>query len=151
MGELALVGRDSVEPPGDVPDFGSTESRPTGCGEDGAANNSAFQRYVHEFPHAPWGPPWIKNFSGYFFAGSNLGGLTMNPCTSSSFAPLNVNDSTGCMSICDSRASFMWVTGTGTSCFVMNPPSSCARFESAPSAKTRRQISVGAAIDIRVK
>src|SRR5205814_7987639 len=113
MGELALVGRDSVEPSGDVPDFGSTESRPTDCGEDGAANNSAFQRYVHEFPHAPCGPPWIKNFSGYFLVGrdsveppgdevfgstesrptENPGGLIMNPCTSSSFAPLNVNDS----------------------------------------------------------
>src|ERR1700720_2231286 len=75
-----------------------------------AANNSAFQRYVHEFPHAPCGPPWIKNFSGYFFAGSNPGGLIMKPCTSSSFAPLNVNDSNGCMSICDNTASFMWVT-----------------------------------------
>ena len=35
----------------------------------------------------------------------------MNPCTSSSFAPLNVNDSNGCMSICDNSASFMCVTG----------------------------------------
>src|SRR5438132_5689650 len=110
-GELVLEGRDSVEPSGDVRDFGSTESRPTDCGEDGAANNCTFQRYVHEFPHAPCGPPWIKNLSGYFFAGSNPGGLTMNPWTSSSFAPLNVNTSNGCISICDNSASFMWVTG----------------------------------------
>src|SRR3984893_5865174 len=78
-----------------------------------AANNSAFQRYVHEFPHAPCGPPWIKNFSGYFSAGSNPGGLIMNHCTSSSFAPLNVNDSNGSLSALANNASFMWLT-----CFV---------------------------------
>src|SRR5436305_9164939 len=142
MGELALVGRDSVEPPGDVPDFGSTESRPTGCGEDGAANNSAFQRYVHEFPHAPCGPPWIKNFSGYFLFGSNPGGLTMNPCTSSSFAPLNVNDSTGCMSICDNSASFM--------CVICANKLACSPISGPVNLSVVRQISLGAAIDARV-
>ena len=63
------------------------------------ANNSGFQRYDHEFPQAPCGPPWIKNFSGYFLLGSNPGGFTRNPCTSSLFAPLNVNGSSGCISI----------------------------------------------------
>src|ERR1700741_690474 len=34
----------------------------------------------------------------------------MNPCTSSLFAPLNVNNSNGCISVRDSSASFRWVT-----------------------------------------
>ena len=48
--------------------------------------------------------------SGYFFADSKPGGLTRKPCTSSLFAPLKVNASSGGMSICASSASFMCVT-----------------------------------------
>src|SRR5437764_10468106 len=99
-----------------------------------AANNSAFHRYVHSFPQAPCGPPWSKNLSGYFLFGSNPGGLTRNPCTSSLFAPLNVNDSNGCMSIVDKSASFMWVICFGSG-----------------SVRTCNQISFGAPIDCRVK
>src|SRR5206468_10276653 len=86
-----------------------------------AANNSAFQRYVHELPHAPCGPPWIKNFSGYFLFGIKPGGLTIKPCTSSSFAPLNVNDSNGCMSIFDKTASFIWVSCQGEALSTRSP------------------------------
>ena len=39
----------------------------------------------------------------------------MNPSTFSLFAPGNVNDSIGCMSICERTASFMWVTAMGAS------------------------------------
>src|SRR3982750_3708126 len=41
-----------------------------------AANSCAFQRYDHESPQAPCGPPWIKNFTGYFLLASKFGGLT---------------------------------------------------------------------------
>src|SRR5438067_7579408 len=104
-----------------------------------AANNSPFQRYDHEFPHAPCGPPWIRNFSGYFSFGSNPGGLTMNPWISSSFAPLNVNDSNGCMSICDNTASFMCVTSIDSL--------TCPVFSSALSDLII-EISAGARIEV---
>src|SRR5947209_1780574 len=40
-----------------------------------AANSSGFQRYDQSSPHAPCGPPWMRNFTGYFFEASKFGGL----------------------------------------------------------------------------
>ena len=64
----------------------------------------------------------------------------MKPCTSSLFAPLNVNDSNGCMSIFDNSASFMWVTGLDS----RTTPSIFAD-------RSIRQISLAQSTDIRVK
>src|SRR3954469_7078767 len=54
-----------VEPRG----FGAATIQP--C----AAHSEGFHRYDHASSHAPCGPPWIRNTTGYFFAGSNAGGL----------------------------------------------------------------------------
>src|SRR5262245_17344120 len=54
-----------VEPRG----FGAATTHP--C----AAQSDGFQRDDHASPHAPCGPPWIRNTTGYFFVASKLGGL----------------------------------------------------------------------------
>src|SRR5438309_8123857 len=74
-----------------------------------AANNSAFQRYDQSSPQAPCGPPWMRNFSGYFLLGSKFGGLTRVPSTQSPCAPVNEKASSSDMLICDSNLSFVWV------------------------------------------
>src|SRR5207253_5569692 len=60
--------------------------------------------------------------------------------TSSLFAPLNVDDSKGCMSICDNTASFMCVTSTKRSSFAWPVTTSTLSDFNCP-------ISVGARID----
>src|SRR5207245_6152050 len=64
----------------------------------------------------------------------------MSPWTSSLFAPLNVNDSKGCMLICDNTASFMCVTSTKRSSFAWPVTTSTLSDFNCP-------ISVGARID----
>src|SRR5437016_3190682 len=41
-----------------------------------AAHSDGFHRDDHASSHAPCGPPWIRNTTGYFFAGSKPGGLS---------------------------------------------------------------------------
>src|SRR5713101_3375009 len=77
-----------------------------------AAKSSGFQRYDQSSPHAPCGPPWIRNFTGYLLVESKFGGLTRKPSTLSPCAPLNQNDSSGDMATCERRVSFRCVTGT---------------------------------------
>ena len=55
-----------VEPRG----FGAATTQP--C----AAQSDGFQRDDHASSHAPCGPPWMRNTTGYFFAGSKSGGLS---------------------------------------------------------------------------
>src|SRR3954454_19712262 len=77
------------------------------------ANMFGFHRNDQSSPHAPCGPPWIRNFTGYFFAASKFGGFTMNPCTFFFSAPVNQNGSAGCMEICESTSEFMFVSCLG--------------------------------------
>src|ERR1019366_3543221 len=74
-----------------------------------AAKSSGFQGYDQSSPQAPCGPPWMRNFTGYFFEGSKFGGLTRKPSTLSPFAPVNQKDSSGDMATWDRTASLMWV------------------------------------------
>src|SRR5215472_15490855 len=80
-----------------------------------AANSSGFQRYDQSSPQAPSGPPWMRNFTGYFLEASKLGGLTRNPSTLSSWAPVNQKDWSGDMRIWDKTGSFRWVSRFGPS------------------------------------
>src|SRR4051812_45672695 len=66
---------------------------PLGVDEVGDANSSGFQRNDQSSPQAPWGPPWMRNFTGYFLLGSNFGGLTRKPSTGSLLAPWNQKSS----------------------------------------------------------
>src|SRR5580692_2098709 len=83
---------------------------PDGCDGVGDANSSGFQRKLQSFPQAPCGPPWIRNFTGYFLEASKLGGLTIKASTSSPRAPLKSNDSAFAMLIPDSSESFTCVS-----------------------------------------
>src|SRR2546423_6780166 len=74
-----------------------------------AANSSGFQRYDQSSPHAPCGPPWMRNFTGYFFEASKFGGLTRVPSTQSPCAPVNEKASPSDMLICESKLSFICV------------------------------------------
>ena len=49
--------------------FGAATTQP--C----AAHSDGFQRVDQASPHAPCGPPWIRNTTGYFLDGSKFGGL----------------------------------------------------------------------------
>src|ERR671912_2623784 len=49
--------------------FGAATTQPCPAHSDG------FQRVDQASPHTPWGPPCIRKTTGYFFAGSKLGGL----------------------------------------------------------------------------
>src|SRR5260221_4678128 len=71
-----------------------------------AAKSSGFQRKLQSSPQAPWGPPWMRNFTGYFLVASKFGGLTRKPSTLSPFAPVKKKDSIFDMLICDSKLSF---------------------------------------------
>src|ERR1700694_1762121 len=75
-----------------------------------AAKSSGFQRYDQSSPQAPCGPPWMRNFTGYFLLASKFGGLTRKPSTLSLFEPGNQKDSSDCMSICERSASLRWVS-----------------------------------------
>src|ERR1700691_4501896 len=78
--------------------------------EVGAAKSSAFQRKLQSSPQAPCGPPWMRNFTGYFLLGSKFGGLTRKPWTLSSWAPMNQNDSSGDMATWERAASLKCVS-----------------------------------------
>ena len=54
-----------VEPRG----FGAATTQP--C----AAQSAGFHRYDHASSHAPCGPPWMRNTTGYFVEASKFGGL----------------------------------------------------------------------------
>src|SRR6188768_1918941 len=69
-----------VEPRG----FGAATTHP--C----AAQSDGFQRVDHASSHAPCGPPWMRKTTGYFFAGSNAGGLINQYCTGVPPAPATV-------------------------------------------------------------
>src|SRR4051794_4084099 len=75
-----------------------------------AANSSGFHRYDHESPQAPCGPPWMRNFTGYFFAASKSGGFTMKPSTFFPAAPANQNGSRGSIWTWERTASLTWVS-----------------------------------------
>src|ERR1019366_3908134 len=117
-----------------------------------AANSSGFQRKLQSSPQAPCGPPWMRNFTGYFLPASKFGGLTREPSTLSPCAPRNENDSAFDMPICDSNCSFTWVSAQS----LFNEQFSFPRSTSpvlagqpspAPSAE---EISFGALIDMRL-
>src|SRR4030095_12974925 len=69
-----------VEPRG----FGAAMTQP--C----AAHSSGFHRYDHASSHAPCGPPWIRNTTGYFLDASKLPGLMSQYCTDAPAAPVTV-------------------------------------------------------------
>src|SRR5215472_5095450 len=75
----------------------------------GTAKSSGFHLKDQSSPQAPCGPPWIRNFTGYFFEGSKFGGLTKVASTLSLLAPVNQKGSPSDMSICESSCSLMWV------------------------------------------
>src|SRR5208282_1603015 len=70
-----------------------------------AAKSSGFQRYDQSSPQAPSGPPWRRNFTGYFLEASRFGGLTRKPSTLSPLAPLNQKLSIADMEISERTAS----------------------------------------------
>src|SRR6202167_5847393 len=81
--------------------------------EVGAAKSSAFQRKLQSSPQAPCGPPWMRNFTGYFLLASKFGGLTRKPSTLSWFAPGNQKDSSGDMSTWERTARLRCVNACG--------------------------------------
>src|SRR4051794_38416005 len=85
------------------------------------ANMFGFHRNDQSSPHAPCGPPWIRNFTGYFFAASNFGGFTMNPCTFFFSAPVNQNGSAGCMEISDKKGALSLLRLVSERCPHNNP------------------------------
>src|SRR6202021_2859737 len=74
--------------------------------EVGEANSSGFQRKLQSSPQAPCGPPWMRNFTGYFLLASKFGGLTRKPSTLSPLAPVNQKDSRGDTGTWERTASF---------------------------------------------
>src|ERR1700738_3193566 len=74
-----------------------------------AAKSSEFQRYDQSSPHAPCGPPWMRNFTGYFLLASKFGGLTRKPSTLSPFTPGNQKDSSGDIVTWERTGAFAWV------------------------------------------
>src|SRR6267154_4523430 len=78
-----------------------------------AAKSRAFQRYDHESPQAPCGPPWMRNFTGYFLLASKLGGRMMKPWTLVWAAPVNQKGSRDCMARVGSTLELISVSGTG--------------------------------------
>src|SRR6266567_537220 len=78
--------------------------------EVGDANSSGFQRYDQSSPHAPCGPPWIRNLTGYFLEASKFGGLTRKPWTLSPLAPVNQKDSRGDMATWERMVSLSCVS-----------------------------------------
>src|SRR5260370_27912100 len=78
-----------------------------------AAKSSGFQRYDQSSPHAPCGPPWMRNFTGYFLVGSKFGGLTRKPWTLSPCAPGNQKVSRGGMETWERTALFRWLSCLG--------------------------------------
>src|ERR1700733_8338331 len=80
-----------------------------------AAKSSGFQRYDQSSPQAPSGPPWIRNFTGYFLLASKFGGLTRKPWTLLPCAPVNQKDSRGGMSIYSRTARFRLVSALASS------------------------------------
>src|SRR6267378_1513464 len=74
-----------------------------------AAKSSGFQRYDQSSPQAPCGPPWMRNFTGYFLVASKFGGLTRKPSTLSPCAPGNQKDSSEDMAIWERTASLTFV------------------------------------------
>src|SRR5665811_759782 len=94
--------------------------------ELGDANSSGFQRKLQSAPQAPCGPPWIRNFPGYFFEASKFGGLTRKPSTLSPFAPLNQKDSIGDMATWERMALLIDSTaGLGTNGISIQPEFPC--------------------------
>src|SRR5579863_3486593 len=87
-----------------------TTTYPLLVDEVGAANSSGFHRKLQSSPQAPCGPPWMRNFTGYFFEASKFGGLTRKPSTLSLCAPVNQKDSSGDMATWDREASLRWVS-----------------------------------------
>src|ERR1700722_7985592 len=83
---------------------------PLGVDEVGDANSSGFQRKLQSSPQAPCGPPWMRNFTGYFFVASKLGGLTRKPCTLSPCAPVNQKESSWDIATWERTASFRRVS-----------------------------------------
>src|SRR5260370_8134106 len=75
-----------------------------------AANSSGFQPELQSSPQAPCGPPWMRNFTGYFLLASKFGGLTRKPSTSSPCAPVKEKDSIFVMLTCERSDSFTCVT-----------------------------------------
>src|SRR5690349_8727138 len=86
---------------------------PLGADAVGAANSSGFQRNDQSSPQAPCGPPWIRNFTGYFFEASKFGGLTRKPSTLSPCAPVNQKGSSGDMATWERTASLRCVSCRG--------------------------------------
>src|SRR3954467_1525683 len=79
-----------------------------------AAKSCGFQRYDHESPQAPCGPPWMRNFTGYFLVASKSGGLTMKPWTFFPPRPANQNGSSHGIDTRDKTWEFMRVSPAGT-------------------------------------
>src|SRR5213595_2485139 len=113
--------------PVDPRGFGAATTQP--C----AAHSDGFQRYDHASSHAPCGPPWIRNTTGYFFDASKSGGLISQYCTGAPPAPGAVRLSGLAKETSFSHASFSCVSGCGA--FIV--------------ARVTRKISAGAVSDDR--
>src|SRR5687768_837820 len=75
--------------PVDPRGFGAATTQPW------AAHSEGFQRVDQASSHAPCGPPWIRNTTGYFREASKWGGLISQYCTVAPAAPFTVRDSGG--------------------------------------------------------
>src|SRR5580692_6182304 len=121
---------------------------PDGCDGVGDANSSGFQRKLQSSPQAPCGPPWMRNFTGYFLEASKFGGFTSKPSTLSLCAPVNQNDSSGDMATWERTASFKCVSCEPLTRLLL---CGCMSLTRHASEICTTRISVGCSSDIFVK
>src|SRR5688572_10535011 len=90
--------------PVDPRGFGATTTQPW------AAQSAGFQRDDQPSPHAPCGPPWMRNTTAYLRNGLNPGGLRIQYWMGAPAAPGTVKLSGGFMSTSRSQPEFSDVT-----------------------------------------
>src|SRR5262249_23254741 len=96
-----------------------------------AAHRAGFHRDDHPSSQAPCGPPWIRNTTGYFLAGSKPGGLSSQYCTRAPAAPTAVRLSGAAISVADLHSAFSRVSALDV-----------------PSAPTRKSSAGDVSVDV---
>src|SRR6187397_1996720 len=120
--------------PVDPRGLGATTTQP--C----AAQSVGFQRADHPSPHAPCGPPWIRNTTAYLRRGLKFGGLTIQYWTGAPAAPGTVKLSGGLMFTFCSQPTFSPVTGVATGGLASaSPPGAGKAYTSAGATISDRE------------
>src|SRR5262249_24766 len=78
-----------------------------------AAHTSGHQRKLQPSSHAPCGPPWTRNATGYFFVESKPGGFRSHICIGVPPAPLSITLSGFGRSSDASSFRLAWLTSVG--------------------------------------